>query len=165
MGLRSGVDAHLGSRQVARVLYGAIIGLAVVVGLQAHPPPAGAVIATLLGTALAVALAEVYSEVVGMETRTRRRVERRVIGETLRESGFVAFGVGFPAVFFLLAAVGAVEDDTAFSIAKWSGLALIGFYGYSGARLAGAGRWESLLHAATVAVIGGVLIALKALVH
>jgi hypothetical protein len=55
------LHAHLGSRQVSRVIYGAIIGLAPVVALQAHPPPPGAVIATLLGTAAAVALAEVYS--------------------------------------------------------------------------------------------------------
>src|SRR5919204_543055 len=74
--MRAFVEAHLGSRQVARVIYGAIIGLAIVVGLQRHPPPPGSVIATLLGTAVAVGLAELYSEGVGTETRTRHRIER-----------------------------------------------------------------------------------------
>ena len=100
-----------------------------------------------------------------METRTRRRVERRAIGPMLGDGGFVAFDVGFPAVFFLLAAVGVIEQDTAFTVAKWCGLGLVGFYGFCAARLAGAGWWESILHAAGVAFIGGVLIALKALVH
>jgi hypothetical protein len=31
---------HLRSRQVSRVIYGAIIGLALVVALEAHPPRA-----------------------------------------------------------------------------------------------------------------------------
>jgi hypothetical protein len=50
--VRRFVATHLGSRQVSRVIYGAIIGLALVVALEAHPPAAGVVIATLLGTAL-----------------------------------------------------------------------------------------------------------------
>jgi hypothetical protein len=77
----------------------------------------------------------------------------------------VAFGISFPAVFFVLAAAGALEDDTAFTIAKWSGLGLISFYGFLAGRLAGAGLWVSLLQALAVGVIGGVLIAFKALVH
>jgi hypothetical protein len=46
--------SHLGSTQVSRVIYGSIIGLALVVALEAHPPPPGAVIATLVGSAIAV---------------------------------------------------------------------------------------------------------------
>jgi len=51
------VEAHLGSRDVARVIYGAIIGLAIVVALQEHPPTAGQVAAALVGSAVAVGLA------------------------------------------------------------------------------------------------------------
>src|SRR4051794_13259570 len=40
VGLRRAVDAHLGSRDVARVIYGSIIGLALVVALGQHPPSA-----------------------------------------------------------------------------------------------------------------------------
>lgn len=71
------IEAHLGSRQVARVVYGAIVGLALVVGLEAHPPSAGVMAATLLATGVAVGLAELYSELLGYETRTRHlRVPR-----------------------------------------------------------------------------------------
>ena len=104
--MRGAIEAHLGTRQVARVIYGAIIGLALVVGLEAHPPGAGAMIATLLGTAVAVGLAELYSEVVGTETRTHRRVGRRQLSELRGDVAAVAFGIAFPAVFFVLAAGG-----------------------------------------------------------
>jgi len=75
-GLRRAVDAHLGSRDVARVIYGSIIGLALVVALGQHPPTAGQAAAAVLATALAVGLAELFSEYVGLEARERRPVRR-----------------------------------------------------------------------------------------
>jgi hypothetical protein len=159
------VASHLDSHQVSRVIYGSIIGLALVVALEAHPPPPGAVIATLLGTAIAVALAELYSEVVGLQVRAHRRAGRADRRELAADMGAVTLGIAFPAVFFLLAAVGAFDDDTAFTVAKWSGLGLIGLYGFVGARVSGAGVARSLMQASLIALIGGLLIALKALVH
>ena len=163
--MRRAIEAHLGSQQVARVIYGAIIGMALVVSLEAHPPPPGVVAATLLATAVAVGLAEFYSDVIGSQTRNRRRVGREQAGHILEDVAAVAFGIAFPAVFFLLAVAGVLEPHTAFTVAKWSGLGLISFYGFIGGRLAGAGLWSSLLQAVAIAAIGGVLIAFKALVH
>jgi hypothetical protein len=161
--VRPAIEAHLGSQQVARVIYGAIIGMALVVSLEPHPPRPGVVAGTLFVTAVAVGLAEFYSDVVGSQTRNRRRVGVQQAGHILEDVAAVAFGIAFPAVFFLLAAVGVLEPDTAFTIAKWSGLGLISFYGFIAGRLAGAGLWLSLLQA--VSVIGGALIAFKALIH
>src|ERR671936_53150 len=104
MSLRQSVAAHLGSRQVSRVLYGAIIGLALVVALEGHPPRSVAIIGSLIGTAIAVSLAELYSEIVGTEARTRAHLDRRQIAELWDEAGAVAVGIAFPAVFFVLAA-------------------------------------------------------------
>jgi hypothetical protein len=159
------IEAHLESRQVARVIYGSIIGLALVVALQAHPPSAGLVVASLWATALAVGLAELYSEIVGTETRTRHRIARAEVVHILDEVGAVAFGIAFPSVFFILAALKAIDVDTAFNVAKWSGLGLIGAYGFGAARLAGAGLAASLVQAFAVGAIGGLLIAVKALLH
>lgn len=159
------VEDHLASTQVARVIYGSIIGLALVVALEHSPPRPGVMAATLLATGVAVGLAELYSEIVGTEVRTRRRVDRRRLREIGADVAAVALGVGFPAVFFLLSAAGAMEVETAFEIAKWSGLALTGFYGFCAARLAGARAWAALAQGAAVALVGGFLIALKALVH
>jgi hypothetical protein len=163
--VRRFIEAHLESRQVARVVYGAIIGMALVVVLEHHPPPPGAVIASMLGTALAVGLAELYSEVLGSETRTHRRVARAELRHLLADMAAVGFGIAFPAVFFVLAAVGVLESETAFTVAKWSGLGLISLYGYAAGRLSGASVLASLLQGFAVGVIGGVLIALKALIH
>jgi VIT1/CCC1 family predicted Fe2+/Mn2+ transporter len=163
--VRATLEAHLGSRQVARVVYGSIIGLALVVVVEAHPPKTGVVIGWLLGTAVAVALAELYSEIIGVETRQRHRVTRPQVVEMLDDAGAVAFGVAFPIVFFVLALLGVLELGTAFTIAKWTGLALIGFYGYWAARFSGAPVPRALLQGAAVALVGGALIALKAFLH
>ncbi|HEY1357773.1 MAG TPA: hypothetical protein VGF21_05665 [Thermoleophilaceae bacterium] len=163
--MRETLAAHFDSRQVSRVLYGAIIGLALVVALQAHPPGAVAVAGSLIATAIAVGLAELYSEIVGVETRTHERVGRQHVVELLDEIVAVAAGISFPAVFFLLAALGAMETDTAFTAAKWSGLGLIAAYGFAAARLTGDSVLRSLLRAALAALIGAFLIAAKALVH
>jgi hypothetical protein len=159
------VANHLGSRQVSRVIYGAIIGLALVVALEAHPPTPGAVIATLLGTAVAVALAEFYSEFVAFETIGHRKAGRAEVRDMAYDGAAVAFGIAFPVAFFVLAAADAIEEDTAFTIAKWSGVGLIGFYGFCAARLAGKSLSASALRALGVALIGAFLIALKALLH
>ena len=159
------VEHHLESRLVARVTYGAIVGLAVVVALEHHPEAAGVVAATLLATAVAVALAELYSEVVGVHTRTHRRVERAELYETARETTAVAVGVAFPTIFFVCAAFEWLGLDTAFELAKWSGVGLICFYGFCAARLSGAGWLWSIVQAVAVATIGAVLILFKALVH
>jgi hypothetical protein len=163
--IRRFLAAHLESRQVSRVIYGSIIGLALVVALEAHPPQSGVIVATLLGTAIAVALAELYSEAVGVETSARRRITRAEVGDVGVDIAAVATGIAFPSIFFILAAAGVMEIETAFDVAKWTGLGLIGLYGFAGARLSGAGLAASLAQAAAVALIGGFLILLKALVH
>jgi hypothetical protein len=163
--VHTALEAHLGSRQVSRVIYGSIIGLALVVVLQAHPPAVGVMIASLVSTAIAVGLAELYSEVVGTETRTRHRIERHELAHIVEDVVAVTIGVAFPALFFVLAAAGVMEVDTAFKIAKWTGLALIGVYGFVAARFAGAGWLGAIAQGLAVAAIGAVMIAVKALVH
>jgi hypothetical protein len=163
--MRANLEQHLSSRQVGKVVYGAIIGLALIVALESHPPTAGVMTVWLLGTAVAVGLAEVYSEVVGAETSTRRPVSRRDLGHMAEDAAAVGAGVALPAVFFLLSALGLFEVDTAFAVAKWSGLGLIGFYGFWGARFAGAEWHRALVKGALVALIGAGLILLKSLVH
>jgi hypothetical protein len=163
--MRQRIEAHLETRQVGRVIYGAIIGLAVVVVMESHPPRPALVAGTLVATGVAVGLAELYSEAVGTETRMHRRVRRRELAEMLDDAIAVFFGVSLPATFFLLAAIGILEEDTAFTVAKWSGVGLIGFYGYAAASLAGAGIGTRVLQAIAAALIGTILIAFKALVH
>ena len=120
---------------------------------------------SLVATAVAVGLAELYAEIVGSETRTHHRVQRAQLAEFADDALAVGFGVSFPAIFFLLAALGWIELDTAFSIARWSGLGLIGFYGYAAGRLAGASQLACVVQALAVAAIAGALILVKAVLH
>jgi hypothetical protein len=163
--VRAGLEAHLGSRQVAKVVYGSIIGLALVVALNGHPPAAGVMAVWLVGTAVAVGLAEVFSEVVGVETSQRQRVSLHQLTHFLEDAGAVAFGVAFPAVFFVLAAAGVLVEETAFTVAKWTGLGLIGFYGFWAARFAGAAPHSAVFRGVLVALVGAGLVVLKSLVH
>ena len=163
--MRESLEQHLGSRQVARVVYGAIIGLALIVAVEKHPPSPAVMAIWLLGTAVAVGLAEIYSEVVGLETSSRRPVTRRDVAHMVDDALAVAFGVALPAVFFVLSALGIVEIDTAFAIATWSGIGLIGFYGFWAARFAGSDVRRALIKGALVALIGAGLILLKSLTH
>src|SRR4051794_29175635 len=107
--LRRALSSHFESRDVTRVFYGAVIGLAVVVALdQSHPATAGQAAAVIAGTALAVGLAEVYSELIGAEVRTRRPLRLSQLRPAAREALAVVFGAGFPTIFFGLAAAGAI---------------------------------------------------------
>jgi hypothetical protein len=163
--MRAGLEAHLRSRQVGKVVYGSIIGLALVVALEQHPPTAAVMAVWLLGTAIAVGLAEVYSDVVGTETSTRHAVTRPQLRSMAGGAAAVGFGVASPAVFFVLSAVGLFPVDTAFGVAKWGGLGLIGFYGFWAARFSGSAPHRALVKAVLVALIGAGLILLKSLVH
>jgi hypothetical protein len=163
--MRASVEQHLGSRQVGRVVYGSIIGLALVVAIESHPPKASVMAIWLAGTAIAVGLAEIYSEVVGIETSTRQPVTRRQLGHMVEDAGAVAFGVAFPAVFFVISALSSMDVERAFTLAKWTGLGLIGFYGFWAARFSGAAPHRALLKGLLVALVGAGLIALKAVVH
>ena len=163
--MREAIAAHLDSHQVSRVLHGSIIGLALVVALEEHPPRAAAMVATLLGTAFAFGLAEIYAEYVGTETQTRARVGREQMRGIWEGAVAIAFGIAFPAVFFVLAGVTSLGLDAAFDIAKWSGLGLIAAYGFAAARLTGAGVAQSIRRASIAGLIAAFLIIIKALVH
>ncbi len=161
----NGIEEHLGSEQVSRVVYGAIIGMALIVVLEHHPPTAGVTTATLVATALAVALAELYSDWIGHVMKHRTGFHRHELIQIAGVVSAVAVGIVFPDIFFLLATLGVMELDTAFTVAKWSGLALITAYGYAAGRLSGESHPRSLLQALAVTAIGAALIGFKAFVH
>jgi VIT1/CCC1 family predicted Fe2+/Mn2+ transporter len=163
--LRQAIADHLGTTQVTRVIYGSIIGLALVVALEHHPPGAGTVAALLVGTGISVGLAELYSEFVGAQVRRRRRAEHREWHHMLDDAFAVTFGVAFPAVFFVLAGLDAMKEQTAFTIAKWTGLGLIAFYGFCAGKLAGESTFRAVVQSLLVALVAGALIALKAVLH
>ena len=77
----------------------------------------------------------------------------------------VSFGIAFPAVFFLLAAVGVIRVELAFGLAKWGGFVLIGFYGFWAARFSGGSVLRGLVQGGLAGLIAAFLIVLKAALH
>lgn len=70
---------------------------------------------------------------LGAQARTGRRVGAAGLRHLLEGVGGVVFGIAFASVFFVLAAAGAMDDATAFTVAEWSGLGLIGCYRFAAA--------------------------------
>jgi hypothetical protein len=92
-------------------------------------------------------------------------VTRRRLRHLAEDAAVVTFGIAFPAVFFLFPLVGLGSVEGAFTVAKWTGLGLVGFYGFWAARFSGAPWHRAVLYAAGVAAVDAVLIALKAFLH
>jgi hypothetical protein len=159
------LEAHLGTTEVSHVLYGTIVGLALVLALQNDGYPSSEIIGFLVATAITISAAGVFSEAISMQARERHtltRRDRRVLGrETIAE----VVSCSFPAVFFVLAQLGVFSEAAAFQIAKWSGVALVCFYAFLADRLAGHTLPHAARYAASAAVIGTALIELKAAAH
>jgi hypothetical protein len=58
-----------------------------------------------------------------------------------------------------------MEVGAAFVVSKWTGMGLIGLYGYAAGRLAGNGVVRSLLQAGAVVIVGFAIVSVKALFH
>jgi hypothetical protein len=164
--IRESIESHLASRDVSRVLYGTIVGLALVLALEAgESHGAGQTAGLIFATAVAIGLAELFSEAISQEARTRTRISRAELGPLARDAVAVVIGAGFPALFFVLAALGVMTEHTAFTLAKWSGLALVCAYAFIAARMTGARISHASRHAATAGLIGIALIEVKSLLH
>jgi hypothetical protein len=164
-GLRASVESHLGSQDVSRVLYGTIVGLALVLALETDAHRAGESAAFILATALTIGLAELFAEAISQEARTRTTIRRRDLKPLARDAIAVVIGAGFPAIYFILAALGVMKGHTAFTLAKWSGLALVCGYAFLAARMAGAHYRHATRHALAAGIVGVALIVLKSLLH
>jgi hypothetical protein len=163
--IRASVESHLGSEDVSRVLYGTIVGLALVLALEAGVHESGETAGLILATAVAIGLADLFSDVIATEARTRTPVTRAHVRRHARDAVAVVIGAGFPAVYFVLAMLGVMSTHTAFTLAKWSGLALVCGYAFLAARMAGAHWTHATRHAAIAGVLGIALIEVKALLH
>ena len=77
-------------------------------------------------------------------------IERHHVRHIAGDVAAVALGIVFPGFYFIFAGFGWMEIDTAFTLAKWTGLGLITGYGYAAGRLSGSSQIPSLLHALAV---------------
>jgi hypothetical protein len=158
-------ESHLTSGDVARVLYGTIVGLALVLAFENEPHHPSEVAWFILATAITIGLAELLSEAIAAPAHTHEELGPTHVRTLARDSIAVVIGAGFPAVYFLLAAAGVIDDSLAFKLAKWTGLALVCGYAYLEARLAGGTKRRAMRNAVAAGLIGFALVEVKSLLH
>jgi len=155
---------HVTSGHAGNVVYGSIVVLALVLVLShEHASPATAIV-SIVGAVFVVAVAEAYAELLQEMIQLHRPLrgrERREIAAGIAVHGVAALA---PIVFFVLAALDWMQLDTAYTVAKWFGVAVLGIYAFAAYRAAGVGVGRSLLAGAVLTAIGLLLVALKSIV-
>lgn len=155
---------HVTERHAGNVVYGSIVVFALVLVLSHEHASAGTAIVSIIGAVFVVAVAEAYAEflqeMIALH-RPLRGKERRQIFAGIAVHGVAALA---PIVFFVLAAFDVLELDTAYTVAKWFGVAVLGIYAYGAYRAAGVSVGRSLLAGGVMTTIGLLLVLLKSLV-
>jgi uncharacterized membrane protein len=151
--------------RAARAVYGTIIALAVIVVLDDGQTEADEVIAAVLAATIAASLAETYADYLATVIRQRRHLTRDELLQAGTDSALGTLAALITLVPFLLVELGWIETQTAFDLAPWLGIALIGGYSLFANRIAGMSTRRSVLITASMLVIGLVLIAIKSLAH
>jgi hypothetical protein len=149
--------------RASHAVYGSIVVLAVVTGLdEASATPREAFVATI-GAAIAVVLAEIYADMIATTIHERRPPNRAEWHEFVID---VAFGFGaacIPAAFFLLALADAISLGDAFTVAEWTGVGVLWIYALVASRAAGLGIARALMWAAGLTSCGIGIVELKKL--
>ena len=156
---------HATAERAARAVYGTIIALAVLVSFEEAESDPGEIVAAMTGAVIAAQLAELYAQYIADVIRHGRGLERAQLRFRLEASAFGTLAALVPAIPLVLADAGAIELGTAFEIAPWLGLGVLGAYTLLANRLAGLSGARNLATCAAVLAIGLALIALKAIVH
>ena len=154
-------DETRGER-AAHAIYGLIIVLAVLVVEADTAIDAREAIGTVIGAAVITALAELYADYVGATIRARRHMSKPERGFESRNIAAGFLTALLPVGYLVLAELGAMDLQTAFDAAIWTGVALLGAYGVVANRLAGFSIGRSLLVGLGFTLLGASLILLKA---
>lgn len=155
---------HVTSGHAGNVVYGSIVVFALVLVLSHEHASAGTAIISIVGAVFVVAVAEAYAEVLQEMIQLHRPLrakERREIVAGIAVHGVAALA---PIVFFVLAALDWMELDTAYTVAKWFGVAVLGIYAFAAYRASGVGVGRSLIAGGALTLVGLLLVALKSIV-
>jgi len=151
--------------RATHAVYGSMIVLAVISGLDDASATAREAFVTIIGLAIAVGLSQVYADVIGATFREKRSL---LPAEWLEISANVAFGFGaalLPAVFFALADLGVISLRNAFVVAEWTGVAVIWFYVFTAGRAARLTLARALAWSVALTACGVGIVELKLLAH
>jgi hypothetical protein len=149
--------------RAGHAVYGSIIVLAVITGLDEVSASAREAFVGIVGAALAVALSEMYADMIGETIRERRPPTRAEWREFIIDMCFGFGAASFPSLFFLLAWLGVMKLSNAFVLAEWVGVGVLWLYVLVASRAAGLGFARALVWAGALTVCGIGLVELKKL--
>jgi hypothetical protein len=153
------------AQRAARAVYGSIIALAVIVVLDEASAEADEVIAAVIGSVIAATLAEQYAEYIAHVIRERRHLTRPEIVQQAKDGAAGALAALAALFPFLAVEVDLIELPTAYEIAPWLGLGVIGFYSLLANREAGLRGGTNVAVTAVALAIGASLIVIKTVTH
>ena len=122
-------------------------------------------VAATVGAVVAAMLAEGYAEYIAQVIRQRRHPTRTELLDNLQDIGAGTLAALIPTAPFVLAGLGLIELPTAYDVAPWLGVAVIGGFALLANRLARLGRVQTGLLTAAGMLVGVSLIAIKAATH
>ncbi len=158
-------ERHPHHVDVTSAIYGTILVTAVV-AVASNNEETGALAGALgiLVTTLVFWLAHVYASLLAHRVTMKQQPSWKEVRQLAREEWPLVQAGILPALILLLGAAGLYGRDTAFTIAMWSGVAILFFWGALYARQEGAGPAGMLLSGVFNSALGLVIVVMKALV-
>ena len=153
------------AQRAARAVYGSIVALAVIVYLEAAKSEADEVIVAVIGSVVAATLAEQYAEYIAHVIRERRHLERAEIVQQVGDGAAGMLASLVTLVPFLLVELDVIELPTAYDIAPWLGLGVIGGYALLANREAGLSGARNIVITGIALGVGVTLIVIKSVTH
>jgi hypothetical protein len=156
---------RFGTRNVAGLIYGAIVCAATLAVISAHEDRAVLIVTAALVTLSIYYVVHVFTEVEA----DRFDHPDHTFGHALREAGQTELAVligGVPALaVFVVAVLLGVSPSGAVTIALWVTVGLLGVFGWLVGKSARATGWQLFLEVAVTVLAGTLLVVLKGLLH
>jgi len=159
------LGSPLARKQATHGIYIEIVVLAVILALENKTASDRDIVSTLLAAILVVLLADLYAYYIGTMIGDFRRPTRAELREaTVGEAGGLV-ATAPPVFLLMLGVVGVIGLETAFTLAKWAGVVMIGLYALVAHRRAGLTFRQSLPATIFLVLVGLGLVGLKYFVH
>jgi hypothetical protein len=159
------LDRRRLAERARHAVYGSVIVLAVIIALDETSIRPREAIASVIGAAIATLLAELYADYLGETIREARSPTHAERVRALSDASAGMIAAALPVVFFVLAAADVMSMESAFDAAIWTGVGVVGFYAFVANRAAGFSVARSLLACVAFALLGTILVLIKAAVH
>lgn len=146
-------------------VYGAIVATASIAAASHREPRAWVVLVEVVSSLAVFWLAHVHSAVISARFADHDAPLRRLVREALDHELPMLEAAIVPVGLLAIAAAGEIAESAAINAALWAGVAELFGIGTLRGRRAGGGAVRSVVVGLAYAVSGGVLVALKTILH